>query len=217
MVYAETIGETAVGVLLFLQPLQSLVDVPVAPMDTEGVVRGLCLERANEMFVHLIVLTDQSTERWRIIDKGGDALALERTELFEDADGLASCAPRGREIIGVEPGGVTRPIIDPAWGFSNGSDVAGLENIDGLWTIVTRPDEPAASLVGPNTKDVALTFVDGLNAPAIASPALVAASDANYGGSYSSGVLLIAKDDAVNVVELGGALSAAITVLRADS
>lgn len=201
---------------VFLASENELVEVPLDPIDVGDAVLGMCAERATPALLDLVILTDGAMSRWRVRDVGGDALAAELRETVETSRPLAACAGHDGGLVSVATNGATRKSDSEAWGFSDGSDVAAAQTNDGWWAIVARPSENAASLVTPLGEEVEVAFEEGLNAAA-ATPRLVAASAANVGGPFSSGVLLVADDHVVTAVELGGMLDAAKQALRDGS
>jgi hypothetical protein len=202
---------------VFLAVDGALVEMPIDPIAPEGVFRAMCAERATEALIDLVVFTDASIERWRVSDRGGDRLAAERMETSPTNQAIVACADVNGEIVGVAQSGTTRPLDGARWGFSDGSDVAPIQASDGWWAIVARPEEPGASLVGPLRQEVAVVFSEGINTPSIPAPTQLVASSANFGGSFSSGVLAIAQDDRVSAVELGGLMTAAKEALTSGS
>jgi hypothetical protein len=202
---------------VFLAVDGTLVDMPMDPIATDGPVRAMCAERATAALIDLIVFTDRALERWRVSDRGGDRLAAERVETTPADQTIVACADVNGEVVGVAQGGVTRPLGEARWGFSDGADVAAIEESTGWWAIVARPEDGGASLVAPLRQEVVVAFSAGLNTPSTPAPSQLAASPANFGGSFSSGLLVAAQDDRIVAIELGGLMSAAKTALTSGS
>jgi hypothetical protein len=197
---------------VFLAEEGELVEMPMDPIAPEGPVRALCAERATEALIDLLVFTDSALERWRVSDRGQERLAAERLDSTPIERPIVACAGVGGEVVGVSETGVTRALGQARWGFSDGSDVASIERSDGGWAIVARP--PAVSLIAPLSDEVAVIFEEGLNAPTMPAPGQVAASAANFGGSFGEGILILAQDDRVNAFELNSLITSAKDALN---
>ena len=201
---------------VFLAEDGVLVDIPMEPIETEGVIRGVCADRATPALLDLLVITDPAIERWRISDQGGDLLSAVRVDTIPAGRAFDLCASHDGAIVGVSGGGA-RIVGGGGWGFSDGSDVASVTRADGAWAIVTRPSERGATLVGPLDEEVDLSFDAALNTPGMTAPQLVTASAANFGGPFSDGLAVVAESDRVYVVELGGVIADAKAALMRPS
>jgi len=202
---------------VFLAVDGALIDLPMDPIAPDGTLRAMCMERATEALIDLVVFTDSALERWQVSDRGGDRLAAERVETTPTSQSMVGCAVVNGVVVGVDASGATRPVGEPRWGFSDGADVAAIESSDGWWAIVARPAEPGASLIAPLREEVAVVFREGMNTPNTPAPTQLVASPANFGGSFSSGLLVAAQDDRVIAIELGGLMSDAKTALTDGS
>lgn len=202
---------------VFLAEDGELVDLPMDPIAASAPVRGVCAERITEALVDLLVITDEAVEHWRVSDRGEEQLSAQLTDTTPTERPIVACATVNGEIVGVAENGVTRTLGDSTWGFQDAADVAGVEESDGWWAIVTRPAEGGASLVSPLAESVDVSFLGGFNTPDTTAPNQVTASTANFGGSFSGGVVVITQDDRVNVLDLAGLVASAKDALRTGS
>ncbi len=183
--------------------------MPMDPIAADGPVRALCAQRATEALIDLLVFTDAGLERWRVSDRGQDRLAAERLDFTPTDRPIVSCAGVDGDVVGVSETGVTRVLGQTRWGLSDGADVASVERDDGGWAIVARPSELGVSVIAPLADEVVVRLEDGLNAPSASAPDQIAASAANFGGSFGQGVLVVAQGDRVNAFELDGLIRSA--------
>lgn len=202
---------------VFLAEEGQLIDMPLSPIATQAPIRAMCAERSTEALIDLIIFTEAGLERWRVSDRGGETLAAEMTSSEPVSQEIVACATVNGELVGVTAAGVTRVLGGNAWGYADGADVTSVETSEGWWTIVARPEQQGASLIGPLGEEVDVDFIEGLNTPSTPAPTRILASPENFGGAYSGGVLLLAQEDTVTVVDVTTVIVSARSALRGGS
>lgn len=190
----------------------SLAPIPADPIAPDFTANGVCTARATPALIEIIVLGDEKAERWRLRDKGAETLASERLEALPALVGARRCAALGDgglaaldtagKIAGKGPGGAL--------------DIAAIDAAGRAFGLVAAPAAGRISALDPadGRTVVALRVAAGLNTADVGRPALVAASPANFGGSYADGVVLVAEGESVTVVALADVKSALLAALR---
>lgn len=204
---------------VFLADENALVEIPSDPIAPDATVRGLCVSRETPAYLDVVVLTDASAQTWRVSDRGGETLAAEMTSETPLSRPADRCAVIDGALATVADNGMTRLVDDRAWGFSDGADVVAAPPATdaitpGSWGLVARPDAGRLSAISPSGDEVEVGLEAGLNTPVVREPGVLAASTANFGASFNTGVLMVAYQDRVNVLALDTLVDAAAGALN---
>lgn len=193
----------------------TLAPVPTEPIAPDLDIQRICALRATNALVEFIVVDPDYAEVWRLRDVGGDALAAEKVRDAAEAAGSTACAPRsgGRAVTLDAEGrlGESGPAL-LSLAVAPLNDGFGGEAVLGARTGVGSGASGEARLVAadPDTGDVlALARVQAqLNTETVIAPSVLAASEANFGGSYGQGVVVVAEGATVSVVGLDTVIEA---------
>lgn len=179
-----------------------LAPVPTEPIAPDLDIERICPLRATNALVEFIVVDPAYAEVWRLRDVGGDALGAEKVRDAPEAAGAAACAPRsgGRAVT-----------LDANGQLNDGPSLAALavtplnDGFGGEAVLGARAT-PSGDLIAldPDSADVlALARIEAqLNTAAVGAADVLAASTANFGGSYNQGALVVAEGPALSVIAL---------------
>lgn len=202
-------GMTAPEAYLFIPDRGGLVGVPSEPIAPDINAQFLCATGATDGALQFVVIGRDTAEEWRLLDTGSELLTAEKLRDRPDARGAQTCG-RLRTPGGVVLAqGVQLDADGPVIG-----DVAPLPQRNGagdaMFAFVAWEEQDFA-LIDAIDGDVItnLTIVEGVNVDPAPTSSAIAVDWANFGGSFSGGVIALAHDDRVSVLALDRALSAA--------
>lgn len=172
-----------------------LLPAPVQPIAPDLNARAVCVERDGPAIVTFAVVGDTRAERWRVRDTGDDLLTAEFVEEIADGAGARGCVVDGLTTARADAGG---EIAGADWTLRGVDDVAvagrtvyTAASIRGEVDVIRESGAPSSIRVRP-----------GINSPGAAAPFRIAASTANFGGSFGGGVVLVSEGRSVSILAL---------------
>ncbi len=208
------VGVDDQGVLrsfLVIRDLEQVVEAPVEDIAPAGAVQGLCAYDTGPGFLEVAVLgRDPVAEIWRVRDRGEDTLSVESRATIPLPFAAQACAASNEDLI---VGGPAEGLVRVSPDGDVEADVRDVSVTDLIYVellgrrTVAAPSAPSGELLFFDAETLApikaLSFSDGLNAPAARAPTAIAATAASYGGmGYASGVIAVfdADDSRVKLV-----------------
>ncbi|MGD2132457.1 MAG: hypothetical protein PVI23_06650 [Maricaulaceae bacterium] len=201
---------------VYLVDEETLIDIPLDPIEIDGDILAFCEGRVTEAVADLIIATENAVETWQVRDSGGERLAVSRAASIETDEPMAACDSLGSSIVGVRQTGRAYEIgpADPLWGAERVIDAAVVPRADSEWVFLARPETGAGALITPFNDRVRVDFVEGFNTASTPAPDVLAGASENFGGPFSAGVLAAAQGNNINFMELGGLLDGALAAVR---
>ncbi|MCG8443715.1 MAG: hypothetical protein MI723_18080, partial [Caulobacterales bacterium] len=198
-------GEAKAFVYIAAEDL--LTEAPMDPVAPDLDLVGLCPVRATDSRIDLVAVGQQQAQAWRIADRGADALAAEP---IPDAPAAEECVARLRRraaglsfAIDAQPDEVSDAAAASLGGV--GVEIAAVPDAGVLRVRVDGEGEA-----------VEMTVDAAMNAAAATRPSRVAASGANFGGSYGGGVVLVTQGGVISVLALDDVVAEARRARRAE-